>query len=110
MSWTIEPVHNYEDITSAYRRHVKQSKTLRSIVMLNCGGSVDLFEELRLYEKPELITYVIDSHRPFHPNNVGNVNQVRLVLTFSRKSDFLRSVCSVSLRSVASQFSNSIIF
>lgn len=77
MSWTIEPVNSYEDITSAYEMHIKPAKALRSVVMLNCGGAVDLFEELRLYEKPELIVYVFDSHRPFHPNNIKNVNQVR---------------------------------
>jgi cell division control protein 45 len=46
--------------------------------MLNCGGGVDLDELFELESLPNVTLYVIDSHRPYHPENVANKQQILL--------------------------------
>ena len=47
---------------------------IRSIVLLNCGGIIDLREMLQL--KQDVKCYVVDSHRPIHLSNVHGDEQV----------------------------------
>ena len=42
--------------------------------MLNCGGTIDLEENLSLH--PSIKCFVIDSHRPLHLANVQGNEQV----------------------------------
>ncbi len=50
---------------------------LASIIMINCGGIIDVREE---FKYPETIrVYVFDFHRPFHLNNVF-VNNEHVIL------------------------------
>jgi len=42
----------------------------KSIVMLNCGALIDWTEFWFTDETKDIQTYVIDSHRPYHHNNV----------------------------------------
>lgn len=51
---------------------------LRAIVMLNCGGGINLDELFELEKLPKVTLYVIDSHRPYHPENVANKQQILL--------------------------------
>jgi hypothetical protein len=48
----------------------------KSIVMINCGGIIDIKAEFEL--DPELKCYVVDSHRPTHLSNVHNQDQIIL--------------------------------
>jgi cell division control protein 45 len=45
---------------------------IASIIMINCGGTVDLMEFLA--PPPEVTVYVIDCHRPYHLENVREHN------------------------------------
>lgn len=51
--------------------HVSDS-TLRvqisSIIMINCGGTIDIVDFLQ--PPPDATIYILDSHRPYHLNNV----------------------------------------
>ncbi|XP_049852239.1 cell division control protein 45 homolog [Schistocerca gregaria] len=58
---------------------VKDNEYLKSIVMFNVGGSVDLFEVFHLDQHSNLYIYVVDSHRPYHPSNVRNAQSVFLL-------------------------------
>jgi len=55
--------------------------------MFNCGGSIDLFDEFQLHECSHLQLYVCDSHRPFHPSNIANQQQIYLLDDKERTSD-----------------------
>ena len=50
---------------------------IKSVIMLNCGGSKDLIEFLNI-EIENLTFYVIDSHLPHHIANINNTTQVLL--------------------------------
>ena len=47
---------------------------IHSIVLLDCGGAVDIGEFFQLSE--QMSVYVVDSHRPFHLNNLYKNDQV----------------------------------
>ena len=50
---------------------------LRSIVMIECGGTVDLTRMLTV--GPNVTIYVVDSHRPYNLVNVYVAKHVRPV-------------------------------
>lgn len=47
---------------------------IKSVVMIDCGATVDLAELLSL--SPELIVYLLDSHRPYSLFNIFGNSQV----------------------------------
>jgi len=49
---------------------------LRSVVLINCGGTIDLAEFFSLNENTTI--YVFDSHRPTHLNNLYESDNVDL--------------------------------
>ncbi|TPX39767.1 hypothetical protein SeMB42_g06256 [Synchytrium endobioticum] len=65
------PVAGYADLGRANSNHVENHDELRSIVLLNCGGLVDLSEFFTLSDYA--IVYLVDSHRPINLQNLfGN--------------------------------------
>jgi hypothetical protein len=48
---------------------------LRTVIMLNCGGSADLKEMLDM--QPGMVIYVMDSHLPYYHGNVNDNEKVR---------------------------------
>lgn len=46
---------------------------ISSIVMINCGGGIDLMEFIQ--PEPHVTVYVLDSHRPYHLRNVQEHNR-----------------------------------
>eukprot|EP00457_Paulinella_chromatophora_P004477 gb/GEZN01004489.1/.p1 GENE.gb/GEZN01004489.1/~~gb/GEZN01004489.1/.p1 ORF type:complete len:584 (-),score=68.31 gb/GEZN01004489.1/:81-1832(-) len=80
IQYTVKPVSGYEDIAKANEELIKSSEQLRSIIMLNCGGIVNLQQFLTLTD--DMCVYVIDSHRPYHLDNVRQSNeQIRILQT-----------------------------
>eukprot|EP00808_Paulinella_micropora_P021793 g56480.t1 len=78
IQYLVKPVSGYEDIARANEELIKGSDQFKSIIMLNCGGIVDLREFLSLTD--EMSVYVIDSHRPYHLSNVRQDNeQIRIL-------------------------------
>ncbi|KAI8920232.1 CDC45 family [Powellomyces hirtus] len=70
----IVPVAGYTDLSGANEDHVENNEELRSIVMLNCGGLVDLNEMFTLSE--DMTIYVCDSHRPLNLRSLFNQEQI----------------------------------
>lgn len=48
----------------------------RSLVLINCGGGVDIVQYLGLDSK-QLTVYLIDSNHPIHPANLQDESKVR---------------------------------
>lgn len=51
---------------------------IKSIIMINCGGGVNLQDYFTLEEG--VIVYVIDSHRPYSAKNIITFSHVCLLL------------------------------
>ncbi|KAI9305704.1 DNA replication pre-initiation complex subunit Cdc45 [Cunninghamella echinulata] len=69
----IVPVSGYQDLQKANDDLVVKDEQLRTIIMINCGGHVDVSEILKVNEN--ITIYIIDSHRPLHLENfVGRHN------------------------------------
>lgn len=47
---------------------------IRSVVLIDCGATVDLAELLSV--APQMMIYLVDSHRPVHLNNVFGNSQL----------------------------------
>lgn len=71
----VKPVSGYNSLAEAYMRATRDNDEIRSLVLINCGGIVNLNEFLKLEDKPGLTVYVIDSHRPYHLSNVRAENE-----------------------------------
>lgn len=78
--YQVRPVAGYEDLARAARALVHGNPDLRTVVLLNCGGIVDLASFLELDAVPSVAVYVVDSHRPYNLANVREENeQVRIL-------------------------------
>jgi hypothetical protein len=53
---------------------------ISSIIMINCGGTIDIVEFLQ--PPPDATIYILDSHRPYHLNNVRE--HIQQVCSFFR--------------------------
>ncbi|KAI8363401.1 CDC45 family [Mortierella sp. GBAus27b] len=69
--YVVVPVAGMEDIRSEMRN---MSSSIRSILMLNCGGLFNLDEYVELSE--EVTIYVLDNHRPVNLRNAFWNNEV----------------------------------
>mmetsp|Transcript_13787 Transcript_13787/g.24629 ORF Transcript_13787/g.24629 Transcript_13787/m.24629 type:complete len:744 (-) Transcript_13787:1332-3563(-) len=67
VSYKIKPVRFRNDIVTDFRQ-LSEAEEIHSLVLINCGGDIDLHKELSL--GPSMLVYVLDSHRPFHHVNV----------------------------------------
>lgn len=64
----------------------KKVRKTQAVILVNCGGSVDVKEA---FNTDSLYGFIIDTRRPFHPNNKYDTAQVRIKLI--KKSDKLNS-------------------
>jgi cell division control protein 45 len=72
MAYKMKPVSGYDDLFKANEEDIKDNAELRSVVLINCGGIVDMAD---FFDLPEAATaYVVDSHRPYHLANVDADN------------------------------------
>ncbi|KAI9272674.1 CDC45 family [Phascolomyces articulosus] len=58
------PVSGHHDLEKASKTVVADDPELRSIIMINCGAPLEVFELFG--QREEVQIYVIDSHRPFN--------------------------------------------
>ncbi|KAI8589741.1 CDC45 family [Geranomyces variabilis] len=70
----VVPVAGYADLSTANDDHVHDNEELRSIILLNCGGNVDLHDLFSLSEK--MTVYVCDSHRPLNLRSLFSHDQI----------------------------------
>ncbi|KAJ8042920.1 Cell division control protein 45-like [Holothuria leucospilota] len=75
IQYTIVAVAGKQDLERAFLEHSEQ---LEFVVMINCGGNIDLIELLQPEEN--VVFYICDSHRPIHLNNVFNDSQVKMLV------------------------------
>eukprot|EP00501_MAST-03F_sp_TOSAG23-6_P001345 GSMAST32.ASY1.ANO1.1394.1 assembled CDS len=68
IQYKIMPVCGLGDLRHLNEQFIKDSDELRSIIMLNCGGVVNLHEILSLPRR--ISCFVLDSHRPVHLANI----------------------------------------
>ncbi|XP_063973356.1 cell division control protein 45 homolog isoform X1 [Diachasmimorpha longicaudata] len=74
MLYTVVPVQGISDVYRSYRENCDDVKY---VVMINCGGIIDIVGHL---EPPEHITFfVVDSHRPFDLCNIYSESQIRIL-------------------------------
>ena len=75
VSYKVKPVLSYDDLDLVYNAEMKDNYDLRSVVLLNCGGRINLREKYPLEEGA--VYYVLDSHRPlYHVNLDESVTDV----------------------------------
>ncbi|KAJ8663622.1 hypothetical protein O0I10_000868 [Lichtheimia ornata] len=67
------PVSGYQDLEKANNELVANDPELRSIIMINCGSSLELYDFFQKNE--DLRIYVFDSHRPINLHNCLPANQ-----------------------------------
>ncbi|KAJ1912539.1 DNA replication initiation factor cdc45 [Mycoemilia scoparia] len=68
------PIGNYADLSRVNKETIEKSREIKSIVMINCGGRVDINDYLSLVDDVTVI--VIDSHRPYNLYNIFFNEQV----------------------------------
>lgn len=82
--YDVHPVFDYDHLLTTCRSVIESTRVTSqpaAIMLINCGGIVDLEKILNL-EEPEnshCMIYVLDSHRPYNLNNVNETNE-RVVL------------------------------
>ncbi len=73
IKFEIIPVFNYENLEKKiedYRKSYEKNKDIGSIIMLNCGGTLDLTNHWFADPTNNILTLIIDSHRPISHNNI----------------------------------------
>ncbi|KAK9473377.1 CDC45 family [Dipodascopsis tothii] len=71
--YRIVPVVGYSELKAAW---TALDEEVRAVVMIGCGGLVDLGTYLEVDEVEERKIYVFDSHRPWNLENVFGANEV----------------------------------
>lgn len=73
--YTLIPVYGKQTLSEAFLKHKDQAKY---VVMVNCGGTVDVVEALEPAD--EVVFFIADTHRPVNVYNVYSESQVRLLM------------------------------
>ena len=81
------------EVIRAFKTHMIESagEEKRYVVMVNCGATVDLAQDLGLLEDEDeetgearnlsnVVVYVADSHRPVDVTNVYSDGQIKLLM------------------------------
>ncbi|KAI8394143.1 CDC45 family [Radiomyces spectabilis] len=79
----IVPVAGYKDLMKANEELIKKDLDLRSVILINCGGLVDITQYIQVSEQVNI--YIIDSHRPLNLDNAVHDN--RNVFVFDEKEN-----------------------
>ena len=82
--YTIKQISGYIDLQRVNQTCIESNEEvgvgipsdsqLSGVIMLNCGGTIDLSGNLSL--QPGMKCFVIDSHRPLHLGNIRSGDQV----------------------------------
>ncbi|XP_018008865.1 cell division control protein 45 homolog [Hyalella azteca] len=72
--YTLCPVLTLSDLLTAVKSHKEQ---ISSIILINCGGTLDLVEFLEL--PPHIKVFLADTHRPLHVCNIYSDDQIRIL-------------------------------
>ncbi|ESO91700.1 hypothetical protein LOTGIDRAFT_206668 [Lottia gigantea] len=80
--YTIIPVTGKSELERAY---IENSEGIKHVVLINCGGGVDLVELLQPEEPVKF--YICDSHRPIDIHNIYNAVQIKLLIKQEELTD-----------------------
>ena len=76
-------------------RKLSDSKYLRSLLFINCGGDIDMSSQW-FFDSSEIKTYIMDCHRPYFHGNVNDPDSKNLPFEREYNSaingNFLRTV------------------
>ncbi len=88
IQWQALPVSSFGELRrKSDALETKQYENVRSVLLLNCGGAIDVKDFFGLDEEKTSI-YILDSHRPYHLANVREGNtQVRVLDDDSEELD-----------------------
>lgn len=67
--YKVKPVYSYEHLHEIRGNLITENESLKSLILINCGGTVDLGTFLELPEDG-LTVYVVDCHRPHNIRNI----------------------------------------
>lgn len=84
--YTLVPIRGRSDLIRAFHDNVEQG--LKYVILINCGATVDLVQDLGLDDDEEgveskfknVTIFVADSHRPIDVTNVYNDGQIKLLM------------------------------
>ncbi|EFN83930.1 CDC45-related protein [Harpegnathos saltator] len=68
--YTLVPVRGIQDMINAFEENCEE---IRNVIMINCGGTLDLVELLQPDES--VVFFILDSHRPYDLCNIYSENQ-----------------------------------
>ncbi|KAF4524268.1 hypothetical protein B566_EDAN012031 [Ephemera danica] len=71
--FTMVPVQGIQDL----RRAFEETPNENVVVLINCGGTLDIVE--RLEPDPDVVFFIVDSHRPTDVCNIYSQSQIRLL-------------------------------
>ncbi|XP_024882547.1 cell division control protein 45 homolog [Temnothorax curvispinosus] len=74
MIYTLVPVRGIQDMISAFDENCEE---IKNVVMINCGGTLDLVDLLRPDES--VVFFILDSHRPYDLCNIYSESQIRIL-------------------------------
>lgn len=57
----------------------EHAKCLRSLIFINCGGNIDMTQQLIYKEREEVCIYILDSHRPIEHHNLNDEGRVYVI-------------------------------
>jgi cell division control protein 45 len=96
--YQLQVIVDFSDLINRIRNELAQNNEIRCIILLNCGGIIDLQRDLGLFEGdkeaeritafPDLKLFVIDSHRPYHLQNVSIDNKQIIVIAEENENEF----------------------
>lgn len=81
ITYTCLPVLYKYDLENGHMQHIHSG--IKSIVLINCGSTLDLYEFLSLdsiNEENELTLFVLDSLRSIEHRNVYDAKQIRILI------------------------------
>lgn len=73
----IIPIVGYDDLRNSYQTTIANDEEVRNVILVGCGATIDLIEELQVDEEEEQAMgvrpknfYIMDTHRPWNLDNL----------------------------------------
>jgi cell division control protein 45 len=77
IKFEVIPVLSFDQLNEKindYKKSYEEKRDISSIIMINCGGTIDLTEHWFASQFTDLLIFVIDSNRPTNHNNIYHNN------------------------------------
>lgn len=67
-------------------KNIQIPPSIQSLVLINCGGTIDIMQHIPALVESSITVYIFDSHLPHHPSNINDPEQVSNFLSKSQSS------------------------